>query len=340
MSTRRAARISGRRWCFTLNNWTQEELEHLRRLVPDKKLKYLCFGQEKAPDTGTLHLQGYFELASDGSRSLPFVRGLISDRAHFERAHGDAAANKEYCSKEGNFEEFGTPGGPSGRRSDIHGLRDFIKEAPSAVRTRDLLDSDHITVVAKYPRFVDLVNATYHPPGTIPVLDNWWFVGDTRTGKSQLARECKPHYVKPPGAWWCFYDNQPTVIIEEFSPANNQLTELKIWSDHYPFPAPTKGSHKFIRPKRVIVCSNYTIQECFPHPQDHNPVLARFTVLHFPILRALLPPSWSSPPWATAPAQPALPAPSPPPPPPPEVINLDDFDTDGESAVGSTDQDE
>ena len=43
----------------------------------------------------------------------------------------------------------------------------------------------------------------------------------------------------------------------------------------------TKGGTVVLRPVKIIVCSNYTIQECFPDPRDHMPLLRRFQVREF-----------------------------------------------------------
>lgn len=42
-------------WCFTLNNYTDEEIRRLESLECER----LVVGKEVAPTTGTPHLQGY-----------------------------------------------------------------------------------------------------------------------------------------------------------------------------------------------------------------------------------------------------------------------------------------
>lgn len=51
---------------------------------------------------------------------------------------------------------------------------------------------------------------------------------------------------------------------------------LKIWADKYAFPVEVKNGADWIRPKIVIVTSNYSIKEVFPDPSIHLPLLERF----------------------------------------------------------------
>jgi hypothetical protein len=55
----RSARISSR-WCFTLNNPTEEEIEAMQSRKA--KFVFLRSGLEHAPTSGTPHIQGYCEL--------------------------------------------------------------------------------------------------------------------------------------------------------------------------------------------------------------------------------------------------------------------------------------
>jgi len=48
---------------------------------------------------------------------------------------------------------------------------------------------------------------------------------------------------------------------------------LKVWGDHYPFTAEGKGyTLDKIRPKRIIVTSNYRISDIYEDPKDHEPI--------------------------------------------------------------------
>ena len=49
----------GRRWCFTINNYTEETLSTLEKLIDEMEIEYMIIRFEKAPKTGTKHIQGY-----------------------------------------------------------------------------------------------------------------------------------------------------------------------------------------------------------------------------------------------------------------------------------------
>ena len=73
------------------------------------------------------------------------------------------------------------------------------------------------------------------------------------------------------------------MIIDDFDKYHVQLGyELKIWLDHYPFPAERKGEVSNDTPKRkIIVTSNYTPQEIWEDPKTLEPILRRVELVRF-----------------------------------------------------------
>ena len=118
--------MRSRRWTWTLNNPTSEEIDHLKEVGADLltyHLKYLTWGNEVAPETGTPHLQGYAEFTV--LKSLRKVRDLVSHRVHAEKSKGSGEQNQAYSQKDGDFLEFGTVT-KQGKRTDILRIQEMI----------------------------------------------------------------------------------------------------------------------------------------------------------------------------------------------------------------------
>jgi len=115
-------------WCFTLNNWIEDDVTRLRALAASDRVHYLVFGREIAPTTGTPHLQGYIQFGRTVRGSV--VKRLISNRVqvHVERTHGTTDQAAAYCKKDGDYEEFGTlKPSLAGRRSDWLDYIEWVK---------------------------------------------------------------------------------------------------------------------------------------------------------------------------------------------------------------------
>lgn len=132
-------------WCFTLNNYTSQEVEAINALVPDK-VGYVVYGFETAPTTGTPHLQGYVQLVKKSQ--LTALTKMVK-RANWLKAKGTPEQNFTYCTKEGNYHELGNQTHER-QRSDLDALKDSIKEGTTLKRLRE----EFSEVYAKYPRFV------------------------------------------------------------------------------------------------------------------------------------------------------------------------------------------
>lgn len=116
------------RWCFTINNYTNEHEEQLKKLFEEGVVKYLVYGREVAPETKTPHLQGYLNFGTTRKR-LQTVKNLCPalSHAHLEGAKGNGNQNRTYCIKEGDFVEFGEVIN-QGKRTDLDDMKARVQE--------------------------------------------------------------------------------------------------------------------------------------------------------------------------------------------------------------------
>lgn len=244
-----------RGWIFVINNYTPEEIKSVELFAP--KCVFLIYGLETG-SSGTPHIQGYLYFKS-GS---PFTRVKKQfPTAHIEAAGGTPLENATYCRKEGSYFEFGVLPA-KGARNDIHAFVLKVQSAESKIGEMDLL-LDHSSLVCRYPLFVDRVQRAFHPPEALNKLDNYWYYGPPGTGKTVGAKLLGSHFVKAPNKWFDGYTDQDVLIVEDIAPENARFLGwfLKMWADYSPFTAQVKGSSMFIRPKIVVVTSNYSIDE-------------------------------------------------------------------------------
>lgn len=162
-------------WVFTLNNYTQDEQAHLRSLYMPGGPIYLVFGRETA-STGTPHLQGF---VSFGTRKrLGQVKAAISDRIYAAPARGTPTQAAEYCKKEGDFEEFGTPPPNKGHRSDIDHFKSWVMEyhADTGDRPSECeVAIEHSALWLRYPeRLMSLLDMLLPPPILVDGALNPW----------------------------------------------------------------------------------------------------------------------------------------------------------------------
>lgn len=267
-----------RDYCFTINNWTDEDLEELKKLEDSPKVRYIIAGQEVGEE-GTKHIQGYVYFHN--ATAFSTIKGFLP-RSHIEPCKGTPEQNIAYCSKDGEFYEKGERPISQKRKGELEKERwDDIKDKAK----RGKLDEIPSDIFVKHYRTLRAIEKDHaEMPEDADDCTGKWYYGDTGTGKSRKARSENPGaYLKMCNKWWDSYNGEDVVIIEDFDKQHVVLGHhLKIWADRYAFPAEIKGGKINIRPKLIIVTSNWHPKEIWgQEPQTLEPILRRFDVTHF-----------------------------------------------------------
>lgn len=224
----------------------------------------------------TPHYQGY--VVMNHRRTIQQMKTLLT-RAHLERRKGTHKQAADYCKKDLEYEEFGDL--PLSRAEASKSMwTNIIQWARQS--QLDKIEEEYPAIFLRYLTQLKTLAKPELP--ILSELQNEWWYGATGTGKSRKLWEDYPiHYAKQLNKWWDGYDNEEIVAIEEWSPKNECTASLlKIWADRYPFPAEIKGGKlPKIRPTKLIVLSNYTMEQCFPTNEDLLPIRRRFKAIHF-----------------------------------------------------------
>jgi len=134
-------------WCFTLNNYTEEDLVIVDGLIDAcEECTYLIYGKEVG-ESGTPHLQGFVSLSA--RVRLSQIRTLFGSSPHLEVSR-NAIASIAYCKKDGDVYEFGNFVGGQGSRGDLDAFKAAVKAGTYDLKS---IREDHSEVYAKYTRF-------------------------------------------------------------------------------------------------------------------------------------------------------------------------------------------
>lgn len=270
-------------WCFTINNYTEDELQLVKRIGEDHEshgVHCLVYGLEVG-DSGTPHIQGF--ISYNEKQTLRSVKGLLSQRLHGEIAR-DPHRAFEYCKKDGEFEQFGSAPKRKGRRTDILEVQEAIRTGATIYDIQDRF----FNFYAKYPKAIKEYADRFTPARDweteVQVL---W--GETGTGKTRFVHETvkeerRELYMHPGESWFDGYTGQEDVLFDDFNGSEFKLAYLLKLLDRYGFRVPVKGAYVQWVPKRIWITSNKDPQDWYAncHSEQRAALRRRFTkVTHF-----------------------------------------------------------
>jgi len=260
-----------RNFIFTHNNYVDTVLEDTI------ECRYIAYGKEVAPTTGTPHLQGFvcFKNATTLKSVIKKLPGC-----HVEVMHGSMDQNVHYCNKDGLFVERGDKPISNDNKGRAEKLR--WQRARELAISNDMEQIDADIYIRQYNTLKRI--ASDHQPKPVPLETSrpgLWIHGPTRTGKSHSVHSAFPNaYLKNNDKWWDGYNGEDVVYLEDLDKYDVKLGGLlKRWVDKWPFACEVKGGRQMIRPKKVIVTSNYKIEDIWDDEVTRNCLNGRFTVI-------------------------------------------------------------
>ncbi len=266
--------LASKHWCFTINN-PEEEPDIWRPLA----MTYLVLGLEKAPNTGTPHIQGYVVF---NARKRRTAVAKFLPTAHLERMMGTPKQAAVYCKKDGVWTEFGVIPNTPQQGAQLN-LQQRWDDAYQAAKENDFTRIPKSMLTRYYHAYKRIAQDNPVIPDDLDQKDNYWITAPTGFGKSTYARKKWPDfYDKAPNKWFVGYKDQSSVLCDDFGPDQCKYIAwyLKRWADKFAFPMETKGGGRMIRPNHIIVTSQYTIEECFEDGLVVDAINNRFNVIN------------------------------------------------------------
>ena len=255
-------------WCFTWNNYPNDYKEKMAAY----DVAYLVAGKEQAPTTGKQHLQGYVQFKKNMRMKAV---SLLFPGAHLEKAKGNSKQNIEYCTKEDSDAfTIGTPPKSKGSGNKIRW--DEAKKAACEGRFDDVPPELQWRF---YSTMKQMAKDHMKKPEPLAGVCGLWIHGAPGTGKTHAVVTTYPdRYIKPINKWWDGYQQEEIIHIDELCPDHTSWITpyLKKWADKWPFDAEVKGGSLQIRPKRIIITSNYSIDQMGFNMVDLQAIKRRF----------------------------------------------------------------
>lgn len=262
-----------RAFCFTANNPSVELFDRLGEI----SCRYLLYGREVAPTTGTRHLQGYIYFTD--AKSCKAARRILTGM-HVERARGTFAQNRAYCTKSGDFVERGEP--PTD--ADARGSDERNRWAGTYEKAKEgnLSDVEPDILIRNYNNLKRIKQDHLGHIGHLESVCGIWIYGSSGSGKTHSVFESYPNcFSKPRSIWWDGYAGEDTVLIDDLDKYDVKLGgKLKHWADRYAFIGEAKGTSVRIRPKRIIVTSQYRVEDIWDDFETQEALHRRFKFIH------------------------------------------------------------
>lgn len=239
-------------WIMTINNPVYKTEEEMRQHLHEdlNKLEYFVWQLESGVNE-TLHIQGYIIFKA---RVRISALQLLFPGGHFEIKKGTPDQARDYCRKQDTRVDGPWEIGVFVSSSTDNKHVDFVKACQDGISDKELQDR-FPTLYLRYFKAVDRIKLSNAPVRTWKTKVVFLY-GPTGTGKSRWAQQFDPDaYWKQRSDWWDLYENQSTVVLDDFYGWLKWDTLLRL-GDQYKMLVEVKGGTVQFVAKTLIITSN------------------------------------------------------------------------------------
>jgi len=260
----------GRTWVFTVNNFTEKDIEWAMSLEVKKAVISKEIGEE-----GTPHLQG----ACTFKRVYTFKQvKKLHGNAHWEPAV--AAQDFNYCKKDGSEVIRDEDNSKQGARTDLDRVRKQMQEG-ATLRDISLTCNNYqeLQFAEKFLKY----NEDHLPKGTKVCV--YWYYGNTGTGKTKAVLDACSPFIPINFKWWDGYEGQDAVLLDDIRPDWSKPSELLRLLDPYRFQYRVEckgGSRALLATKIYVTCPWHPNDFWKDTNEDPKQLIRRITeLIHF-----------------------------------------------------------
>lgn len=293
-------------FCFTVNNWTPGDRAMLD-IFAGKWCDYMCYSEELAPTTGTRHLQGYFWVTKAHTKQnclKKLRKGIFLgvpgpdkgplywthycvhyDRARFpqppegcKHCETDEKLDQQNSMVQGRMpSEADHAAQATEGQGNCPALISLKRKIDEGESVENLQESEvYFQVVARHDAYLEKYQS-YKRRRLMthePVI--YVFVGETHTGKSQVARHIGGEdtwiWNSEMGKFMNGYAGQKTVIFEEFRGQIPYDFLLQLTDKYTGIRVPIKGSHVYWSPEVIVFTSPIFPHEWYPKRNEKDSI--------------------------------------------------------------------
>lgn len=258
-----------RAWCFT-DFETKTWNERFEQIKLDGRVTYLVAQEEKAPETGRLHIQGYIycKNAITMGNAVTGIKGILrNNAAHCSIAKGSPQQNRTYCTKPdtrtaGPWEHGELP--QHGGKRKRNESRRFASAIIRGADVRELARWDPYTYIRHcngFDKLSKLVSKERRPGFRF-----YYIFGDSGVGKTSRTKKTLAAMQAMFGTPWALvnvqdgflhgYNGEAVAFYDEFTDEQLTIQLANKLCDHGPNVINTKGGSANWHVDTLIIASN------------------------------------------------------------------------------------